>query len=368
MDIPKFNIKLPFGKKKKAKNLVGLDIGSFQIKIVVLHQDEKGNISFVKAGKKTLSHGTIVDKDIRDREGIIFALQNLVDEIDPDINEVTLSLAGHKVLVDKIEIPNPSAKGKQETQIQEAVMVEAEQRIPTGIESVQLDHIELGKSEDGKHIQALLVAARNELVEDYTGAVMDAGLIPVVIDLDSIALYNIFEFNYDIPQEECIALVNIGHSLSNIAFILNGKLFSVRDISNAAQGVWDRLQTELHLSSDDLNELMTGSVPIEQSPTMKKAVSNATEDLGIGLGMSFSYLENITGGIKVDRVYFTGGAIGIPFLVDALANKLKLPCELLDSLARIRFDPAVFGDTSLEVAKSIYAIGISLALRSMEVV
>ena len=350
------------------KKLVGLDIGSFQVKLVVLHQDEKGNISFLKSGKRPLPHGTIVDKDIRDREGMIFALQNLVDEIDPDINEIAFSLAGHKVLVDKVEISTPTGKGKIEAQLKESIMVEAEQRIPTGIESVQLDYFELGKSENGKHTQAMLVAARNELVEDYVGIIMDAGLVPILIDLDSIALYNIFEYNYDIPQDECVALVNIGHSLSNVAFLIDGKLFSVRDISNAAQGVWDRLQTELHLSSDDLNELMISTVPIEQSPTTKKAVSNASEDLGIGLGMSFSYLENVTNGIKVDRVYFTGGAIGIPFLVDALANKLKIPCELLDSLARIRFDPAVFGDTSIEVAKSLYSIGISLALRSMEVV
>jgi len=368
MDLPKLNIKNPFGKKKKAQNLVGLDIGSFEIKLVELHEDEHGTVSFIKAGKRPLSHGAIVDKDIRDREGVIYALQSVVDEVDPNISEVAISLAGHKVLVDRVEVSTPSEKGKRDSQIQEAIFVEAEQRIPTGIDSVRLDYVELGKSEDEKHIQVMLFAARNEIVEDYVGVVMDAGLVPIIVDLDSIALFNAFEFNHNIPEEGCIALINIGHSLSNVAFITNGSLFSIRDISNAARSVWDRLQTELHLSTDDLKELMLGTVPLEQSPSTRRSVYNACEDLGIGLGMSFSYLENVSGGLKIDQVFLSGGAIGIPFLVDSLANRLGVPCELIDSLGRIRFDSTAFGDTPLEYIRAVYTNGIGMALRIREAV
>ncbi|RKZ34399.1 hypothetical protein DRQ33_02245 [bacterium] len=368
MDLSKFKLKSPFAKKKKAKNVAGLDIGSFEVKLTVLHSDEKGNVSLVKAGKRPLPHGTIVDKDVRDREGLIFALQSLVDEVAPDITEVAFSLSGHKVLVDRVEIRTPTGKGKPEEQIRESIMVEAEQRIPTGIDSVQLDYFELGQGKDEKHIQAMLVAARNELVEDYVGIIMDSGVVPILIDLDSIALYNLFEFNHDIPQEGCIALVDIGHSLSNAAFILDGRLFSIRDISNAARGVWDRLQTELHLSSDDLAELMLGEVPMDESPTIRKAVNNASEDLGIGMSMAFSYLENMTGGTKVQKVFLSGGALGITFLVDALSNRLGIPCELIDSLGRIRFDQAVFGEMPIDFAKAVYAISIGLALRAREIV
>ncbi len=368
MKFPKIKTGLPFGKKKKTKKIVGLDIGSFDIKLVVLQQDEKGDLSLIKVHKRNLSHGAIVDKDIRDREGLIYAMQSLVDEVDPDITEIAFSLSGHKILVDRVEIAVPKGKGKPEAMVREAIMVEAEQRIPTGIESVQLDYVELGKSEDGKHIQAMLFAARKEIVEDYVGVIMDAGLVPILIDLDAIAVFNAYEFNHDIHEEGCLALINIGHSQSNVAFITNGKLFSIRDISNAARSVWDRLQTELHLSTDDLKELRTGAAPLEQSPTTRRAVYNSSEDLGIGLGMSFSYLENVSGGLKVESVYLSGGGIAIPFLIDSLANRLAVPCELIDPLARIRFDPSIFGDVSVEIAKGVYTAAIGLALRARELI
>ncbi len=356
-------IKLPLGKKKKPEKLAGLDIGTFAIKMIVLKSDEKNNLSITAAGKHPLAKGAIVDKDIRDREGIIYAIQTIVDEIAPDITDVVISLAGHKVLIDRVEIPAPSGKAKHQQQIKEAVMVEAEQRIPTGIDSVRIDYMEIGQSEDNKQTQVILFAARNEIVDEYVGIVMDAGLVPVVVDLDPIALYNIFEYNHEIPQEGCIALVNIGHSLSNVSFIVDGKLFSIRDISNAARSVWDRLQTELHLSSDDLAQLMLGKTLLEDSPSIRRAIYSSCEDLNIGLGMAFSYLENVSNGIKVDKVFLSGGAVAIPFLVDSLANSLGVPSELINSFSKIKFDPEIFGDMPVETAQAIYAIATGLAYR-----
>lgn len=363
MKLPKFKISL--GRKKKAEKVAGLDLGTFSIKLAVLNRDEKGNFSLIGIGEHPLPRGAVVDKDIRDREGVIYAIQSLVDEVDPDITEVSISLAGHKVLIDRIEVPTPTGKGKREQQIREYVMVEAEQRIPTGIDSVRIDYIEMGTVtvEEGKRIQVMLFAARNELVDDYVGVVMDAGLVPIVIDLDPIVLFNIFELNHEIPEEGCIALINIGHTLSNVAFIVDGKLFSIRDISNASRSVWDRLQTELHISTDDLKGLMLGKIPLEDSPSTRRAVYSACEDLNIGLGMAFSYLENVSGGIKVEKVFLSGGAVAIPFLVDSLANGLAIPCELINPFSKIGTNPEVFNKIPVETGRAVFTLATGLAYR-----
>ena len=148
-----------------------------------------------------------------------------------------------------------------------------------------------------------------------------------------------------------------------MSFIVDGKLFSIRDISNAARSVWDRLQTELHLSADDLNQLMRGKIPLEDSPSTRRGVYAACEDLNIGLGMAFSYLENVSGGIKVSRVFLSGGAVAIPFLVDSLANNLGIPCELINSFAKIRYNNEIFGDMPIETARAMYTIATGLAYR-----
>ncbi len=358
---------LPLGGKKKVKKIAGIDIGTFEIKVIEIKIDDKGGVQLLKAHKKTIAQGSIVDKDIRDREGLIYNLQNMVDEVDPDITEVAISVSGHKVLVDKIDVKKPSGKGKLDSQMFEAVMIEAEQRIPTGIDSVQLDFYQLDAPPDAKTVPVMLFAARREFVDDYISVVMDAGLVPYMIGLDAICLFNAFQYNYDIPSTGVVALMNIGHALSNVAFIINGKLFSIRDISNAGKSIWDRLQTELHLSTDDLKSFMHGKTRIERSQQNQRAIFNSTEDLGIGLGMALSYLENITGGMKVDMAYLSGGATAIPFFKECIENRISVPCDILNPFIKVNYDPAVFGDIPFEFAKPLYAIATGIALSAKEV-
>lgn len=363
-DIKNIKISLPFGKRKKTKKSAGLDIGSYSIKLAVSSFDKKtGTLKLHKVGKKLLPPGAIVDKEIRDREGLIYVIQTLVDETDPDISDVVISLAGHKVFTDKLEIPEPT-KGKRDELMREAVLIEAEQRIPTGTSGVSIDFVELGKSPDGKKNTVMLVAARSELIEEYTSVVADAGLTPIAIELDSITLFNIFEHNYDIPTENCVALVNIGHWLMNVTYIVNGSFLGIRDISNAARGVWERLQVELRASADDINQMMLGTLSLPEGSATKKAVYNAIEDIGIGLGMAFQYLENVTGGTKIEKVYISGGGTLIPYLVETLSTRIGTPCELLDPFARLSLVPeTALGDTPLQIAKQIYPISLGLALR-----
>lgn len=357
---------LPFGRKKHQK-CVGLDIGTFGLKVAVLMTDEKGNMRLSKVGKRPINRGAIVDKDIRDREGLIYSIQSLMEEVDPDITDVVIGLAGHKVLIDRIEVNAPSGKGKRDVMLREAIMVEAEQRIPTGIDSVKIDYAELGMTKDGKKCQVLLFAARNEIVDEYTGLVMDAGLVPIVIDLDPIAMYNIFELNHPIPSEGCIALVNIGHALVNVVFIVNGSIAGIRYISNAARSIWEKLQSEMRLSNDEMTELMLGKVPLGDSPSVRKSVYAACEELNIGLGMAFAYIENMTGGAKIDQAFICGGGLSVPFLLDYLSSSLGVSCDSLNPLAKISYDPAVFGELPIEVGKAIYSIAIGLAQRAGEV-
>lgn len=364
-DIKNIQLPLPFGKRKKSLKSAGLDIGSYFVKLAVSTYDSKtGSLKLHKVGRKLLPPGAIVDKEIKDREGLIYAIQTLVDEVDPNISDVVISLAGHKVFIDKFDIPEPTSKGKRDEQMKEAVLIEAEQRIPTGTSGVSIDFVELGKSPDGKKNTVMLVAARSDLVEEYTSVVVDSGLTPIAVELDAVTLFNIFEYNYTIPPEGCIVLVNIGHWLTNVTYIVNGAFFGVRDISNAARGVWERLQVELKASSDDLNQMMMGTLALPEGTGTRKAVYNSTEDIGIGLGMVFQYLENVTGGMKVEKIYISGGATLIPYLVDALSARIGTPCELLDPLAKISYTPeSAFGDTPLQMAKQIYPITLGLALR-----
>src|SRR5207302_1846747 len=77
----------------------------------------------------------------------------------------------------------------------------------------------------------LLVAAKKDMINDYTSVVSEAGLQPVVVDVDAFAVQNSFEVNYDLPKSETVVLVNAGASAVNINVLANGLTTFTRDVT-----------------------------------------------------------------------------------------------------------------------------------------
>ena len=47
-------------------------------------------------------------------------------------------------------------------------------------------------------MDVVLVAAKREMIGDYTAVAEDAGLVPIVMDVDAFCLQNCYEVNYGI--------------------------------------------------------------------------------------------------------------------------------------------------------------------------
>jgi type IV pilus assembly protein PilM len=106
-------------------------------------------------------------------------------------HNVALSVGGYSVIVKKINV-----QSMPEEQLQETISVEAEQYIPFDISDVNLDFQIVGENESNPNqMNVLLVAAKKEMVNDYVNLAQMAGLNPCIIDVDSFALQNIYEFN-----------------------------------------------------------------------------------------------------------------------------------------------------------------------------
>jgi len=347
-----------FGKKAQAA--YGLDIGTHSVKLVKISGQGEGKRQLLAFGSKELPNGAIVEKDIKDREGLIYTLQTLVEEVALEALDVVINVAGHKVFTDRIHVVTGGKKMKME----DAVLMEAEQRIPTGTSGIVLDYYSLGKTDSGKKEDLILVAVRRELVEEYFGIVRDAGLDPIIMDIDFFANYNAFEFNYGFPEEGSLVLANIGHTLTNLTFIIDGRYYTVRDVSSGAREIWNSLQTELRLSADDLNDLIKGDFPIEDDTPYRQAIINAVDELKLGLDVAFGYIENVTGGIKVEQMFLSGGGALIRDVPDALASKLAVQVEVVNPFRAFTPGPGVFSGIDPERVASLYTNAIGLALRT----
>lgn len=345
---------------RSSKSTVGLDVGANSIKLVQLERD-KGSHTVAAVGIRELPPEAIVSDEIKDREAVIYNIQSLVDEIDPKIRDVVVSISGYGVITDKFMIDKKSG-----SEAEQSILFEAEQRSPFDVEDVTLDHHVIKVDEETKKAEILLVAARNEFLHSYIDLLLDAGLQPVIVDIDAFAILNAYEQNYEIDPARTTVLVNCGYDVTNVLYLHEGLYHSTRDISSGTREIYNAIQKEFRLNAELANKAIKGEMKDSIDQDMLKAtVISSTEELMSGLELAFSYFKTQAKIDKIDWMVLSGGGALVPYLPEYLQSKLSIPLEILNPLRNVDYDPEMFQYLEPEKIAPMLTVPIGLAMRKV---
>ena len=111
---------------------------------------------------------------------------------------------------------------------------------------------------DQTQMEVLLVAAKKELINDYVDVIREAGLSPIIVDVDAFAIENMYEVNYPVVQDEILALIDVGASVMNINFTKGGVSNFTRDVSFGGNQYNEEIQKKLNLSYQDAEAAKLG--------------------------------------------------------------------------------------------------------------
>ena len=343
---------------KRNKTAVGLDVGANSVKLVKLDRLKDG-FAVSALGMRELPPEAIIADEIKDREAVIFNIQSLIDEVDPKIRDVVVSISGYGVITDKFTIDK-----KTGSEAEQAILFEAEQRSPFDVEDVTMHHHVIRVDEETKKQEILLVAARNEFLNSFIELISDAGLQPAVVDVDAFAALNAYLFNYDVDPERTTVLVNIGYDVTNVLYIHEGFYHSTRDISAGTREIYNSIQKEFRLNAELANKAIKGEMKDSIDQDMLKAtVVSATEELISGMELAFSYFKSQAGVDRIDWMVLSGGGALVPFLPEYLQSKLSIPLEILNPLRNIDFDPEMFQYLEPEKIAPLLTVPVGLAMR-----
>ncbi|MFH2048118.1 MAG: type IV pilus assembly protein PilM [bacterium] len=343
---------------QKSKSTVGLDIGSSSIKLVKLDHTNDG-YSIAAIGVRELPPDAIVADEIRDREAVIFNVQSLIDQTDPKIKDVVISISGHGVMTDRFTIDH-----KTGSEAEQAILFETEQRAPFDVDDVSLDYHIINVDESVKKMDVLLVAARKEYLQTQLELVADCGLRPVIVDDDALAIYNAYENNYDIDPTRITALLNIGHDVTNITYLLEGRYHSTRDVSSGTREIYNAIQKEFRLNPELTSKAIKGEMDDSIDQDMLKAtIISATDELLSGVELAFSYFKSQTKVDGVDWIVLSGGGSLIPYLPELLQSKLNIPLEIANPLRKVDYDPDLFQYLQPEKIAPLLTVSVGLAMR-----
>ena len=249
-----------FNKTRKA--VIGLDIGSSRIKVAEL-KSVKGQFELLNIAQIDLMPDSIVDGQIIDGNHVSDCIQNVFTEQGILGLNVATSLSGNAVIVKKIQLP---VMGPEE--LREQVNWEAQQHIPFDIQDVNLDYHVLESSPSSELMDVLLVACKKDMVRQLTQVISQAGKTTTIVDVDSFALQNAYEINYEPRPDQTVVLLNIGASVMNINIVKGSASIFTRDVSMGGNQYTDTLQKKFNLTFEEAEALKRGTIPANSPVTI----------------------------------------------------------------------------------------------------
>jgi type IV pilus assembly protein PilM len=338
-----------FGRKSS----IGLDIGSGYLKVVQL-KDTKGGYELELFDMLPLPPELIVDGSIIDSLRLIDSLKELVKKAKIKTKDAVISIAGHSsVIIKRVSLPEMS-----EEELSESIKFEAEQYIPFDIEDVNLDFQILGPKEEAGQMDVMLVAVKKDIINEYLSVVKEAGLNPLIVDVNSFALENIYEVSYEIEPDKNIAIVNIGASTINMNILKGGISVFTRDSAVGSNLHTEALQREFNLTYETAERLKKGEVVENVSPQDAFSVMDLASEEIIGeVNRSLEYFHE-----DINEVILSGGCALVKDFPRLLAEKIGIEVKVMEPLKNIKI-PKRFDITYIEEMVPMAAVAAGLALR-----
>lgn len=203
--------------------MVGLDIGTDSIKVAEAKFARDG-ITISGLGIARTPEGVFDNELIVDPKALGQAIKALLAESGVKTKKCVSSVSGSsQVVVRVISVPKMN-----QDELAETMKWEVERHVPFSPQEVVMDFQPLNlPSADpaASEMDILLAVAQQQLIDSHVEALLEAGLKPVAIDVESLAASRaLVELSDNGAQNETVAVVNIGATRTDLGVFENGIL------------------------------------------------------------------------------------------------------------------------------------------------
>ena len=160
-----------------------------------------------------------------------------------------------------------------------------------------------------------------------------------------------------------VALVNIGHEVTNINILDEGVPILTRDITVGTRRFSEDLQRERGVSADEAQQLLQG---YDRSDHLDAVLASRGEEIAVGVERAAAFLatSSRTGG-QVRAIYTCGGGSRIPGLSDVLADRLRLSVQQANPLINLKVRDGALSSLVTDEVAPLLMLPIGLALRQV---
>ncbi len=329
------------------KQFTTVDIGSHSIKAVRMMKNRDG-ISIIDTGiidlpPDTLENGKIVDISIISSE-----LETLFKRMNYHPKNIITTVANNNLLIRNLEVPVMS-----EDELAEAIKWEADDQLPFPVDQARFDYIILER--DAEKIKVLLVAVKNEIVENFINPFENLGVDPRVLNVQPMALLSLLEYQGELTEP--VAVLNIGDSASQVTIGTKNNIHLSRTIDTGGKDFTETLiegmgfsyqqaedykmengiennNEEEHQEELDLDSLQIATTGMSGEEAINSLASSLAEE--ISRSLDFFSMKNR--GRKVNKIYITGGGSKLKGLKEVISKETNSEIRDIETFKGLEID------------------------------
>ena len=324
--------------KNRRKGALAIDIGSCGIKVIEVQRIENNKLSVVQCINQEYSY-TTQKSSLTER--VFDTLSFIFQEYNFQTRECYLCVSLDEVYVRFVRLPPVKLDNDH---ILKIIKYEALQYIPYDINNVILDYQLIEKEQN--RLDVMFVVARNDFIQKLVDILKNFNCKVDCIDVSSCAIYNVLKANA-IGKEECIMYISLGGNETSCVFV-SGKSFFSRTVNLSGNDLTKAISVRAGVSfrkAESLKKrycsLSDGTGDKEIDAVIRKEIKDFVDKVVVEARRSINQYRAERGGDKCQRIYLGGGSSVLPYLVDSLSNKLRVPVDYLNAFQCFNIDKRI---------------------------
>jgi len=356
-----------------SSSVVGLDIGSHQIKAVCL-QRGRSNWALVNAGIVPTPPDSVQDGVILDIPRVTEAVRRLFQESRMPAADTIAAVSGSHVLVRSIKVPEMTP-----ATLKKSIRFEAAKHVDQGttgvsIESSAVEYEILGKS--GQQLDLLLVVAPLTMVNGRVSVLEGAGLEPVAVDVEAFALLRSVEAaGLMPPPDHAVVVMDMGATYTDLNIIVGTEVAVTRSIPIGGNALTSSVASVMNVTVEEAEEqkrhvdiapedAVDTSGGFTAPDPARQVTMPFVDELIRELRRSVIYFQSQAAeagmSVVVEQIVLAGGGTQLAGLPEYLQERLGMTVTLLDPLASPNATAAAASQWSGRGPELAVALGLAL--------
>ena len=313
-----------------ATKIVGLDLGSHAVKLCEVVSSVR-KYELVGFGIESVDHSV---PDISEFDAYAAAAKRLLDRRGLAGESIMISMPPGAASSVQLDLPFDQPK-----KIDAILPFQLEEVIPFDIESVVYDYQILQTREDNT-CTVVCAYVRESDIAQLLESLQAVGIDPKRVNFGPLALTNLYEHLLTHHIDDGVALIDIGHTHSEIVIFSGGMPKVLRDVGYGGNDLTERIADAFQISSLDAEQAKHSEAFVtvtnyetdgDRRATLNNVCRSALAPLVSEIQRSVAYFEKEMGQ-PITTIYLTGGGSKLKGLTNYIETTVGTPCKPFESL------------------------------------